>query len=343
MGVFSWTCAHCKHSILVHSDEGINDWMQQAVVLSSTGDVYQGTYDGYGRLECEDGEDVHEAMEHGAVMVHEACWEVAGKPAFWHYRENGLASTSAEDQGYFFDDEHDVIDPRVTDPVERECLLGAGRELREQRRFDERAREVGYMIQDSRFGGDSWHLMFTVIGPVGEPPVYALVDKFHRETKTDASTEEHAEQFALRAWTAWLDSEEFTKLKARSAELVAAARERWIEQLKEKGRFEVGYKPSQGDTVLREGERDWTGGRQVFVVRDKVTGHDVAVMDGPDKEFGRKTFVETGPRGTQSPEFKARMEGMWASRRESERLAIEEAARLNTEWAAAGYPVEEQS
>lgn len=343
MGVFSWTCAHCKHSILVHSDEGINDWMQQAVVLSSTGDVYQGTYDGYGRLdECEDGE-ILDDMYRGAVMVHAACWEVAGKPAFWHYREHGLTSTSAEDQGYFFDDEHDMIDPRVTDSVERECLLGAGRALREQRRFDERAREVGYMLKGPRFDAESWHLMFTVIGPVGEPPVYALVDKFHRETKIDAATEEEGEKIALRAWKSWLDSEEFAKLKERSVELDAAARMQWIEKLKVSGRYEVGYKPTQGDTVLREGERDWTGGRQIFVVRDKVTYRDVAVMDGPDKEFGRKTFVETGPRGTQSPEFKARMEGMWASRRESERLATEEAARLNAEWAGAGYPVEEDT
>lgn len=340
MGVFSWNCAHCGHSVLVHADVGINDWMQQAVVLSSTGDRYEGVYDGYGRIECEDGDEVVDVMNHGGVMAHLACWEVAGKPEFWHYREHNLTSPSSEDQGYFFDEEHDVIDPRVTDPVERERLLGAGRAMREENRLDEKAREVGLLVRDSRFGPESWNLFFWVLGPVDGK--FALTDKFRRETVIDATTEEQAEQHALRAWSSWLESEEFAKLKKRSDGLVELARLRWIEKIKLEGRFKVGYKPARGDTVLHEGEREWTGGRSIFYVHDRVTSKEVAVMDGPDMALGRRTFVaQPGYDGNNSPEWEARVEEFRAAQSESRRLADEEAKRLNDEWAAAGYPMED--
>lgn len=102
MGFFSWKCRACGHSILASCavDREINGWMNKAVAINYDGDMVIGSYDGYGEV---DGTDVD-----GRAMWHKSCWEVAGRPGF------DRPSAAAEDQGYFFDTEHDMLDPKVT-------------------------------------------------------------------------------------------------------------------------------------------------------------------------------------------------------------------------------------
>lgn len=114
MGVFSWTCAHCKHSIISIADRGINEWMMDAVVLDKRGSRILGTYDGYGRL---DELEIADLMCSGAVMAHQACWEVAGKPEFSHYEKNGLTSESAADLIRFILEELTYFSPDEGEPV----------------------------------------------------------------------------------------------------------------------------------------------------------------------------------------------------------------------------------
>lgn len=104
MGLFSYNCRGCGHPLLARhaTDEGINEWMREGVAIFKNGDRISGEYDGYGRLDgyCE--------IDRAACW-HRACWELAGKPEF------DQASTSANDQGHFFDDgAHDMLDPLRT-------------------------------------------------------------------------------------------------------------------------------------------------------------------------------------------------------------------------------------
>jgi hypothetical protein len=102
MGFFSALCDVCDHPILnPYSVNEINGWMMEAVSISEGGDIHVGLYDGYGRI------DEADAVGFGQTVYHKACWELLGKPLGF-YGE----SAYAPDQGYFFDDEHDVPDPR---------------------------------------------------------------------------------------------------------------------------------------------------------------------------------------------------------------------------------------
>ncbi len=75
--------------------------MVNAVALLPTGAVHIGEYDGYGRI---NGAEIH--FEGEPEVYHEACWELAGKPL-----EFTEPSEHAEDQGYFFDNDHDLPEP----------------------------------------------------------------------------------------------------------------------------------------------------------------------------------------------------------------------------------------
>lgn len=84
MGMFSWNCKGCHHSIR----EGA-EWMGEAVALTKKGSRIFGSYDGYGRIDGTDLVDLDGKVE----LWHEACWTLQGKPEFTG------PSKSARDQG----------------------------------------------------------------------------------------------------------------------------------------------------------------------------------------------------------------------------------------------------
>lgn len=107
MGLFSWDCRRCGHSLLSPMATGSrNAWMSDVVVLDSDGELLSGTYDGYGRVDGT-------VMDFdGPAVWHRACWELDGEPTAYPG-----PSADAEDQGWFFDAaDHDVEDPRGTAP-----------------------------------------------------------------------------------------------------------------------------------------------------------------------------------------------------------------------------------
>lgn len=342
MGVFSWTCPHCDHSILAQADSSINEWMLEAVVLEPCGDRVSGSYDGYGGVGDT---EIADAMESGAVLVHLACWEASGKPDFGFYADKGLVSKSALDQGYFYSDgDHDLIDPRITDSAERERLLIEGRRARDVARYGAKAQLVGEILHEAKDlePEDRWKARFGVWEPHGHSKTYALTDKLGGLAATDLSDHTAAEELARRLWGQWIETDEFKSLLAHAKELHLAARAQVLEDLKVKGRYSVAYHPiAGGDIVKKSGERDWVGGRTVYAVSDALNFGDVAVMDAPWVALGTKTF-ESDPEyaGNNSPAWEARVELIRAAQRESRDLAQAEVDRLNKEWAENGYPVE---
>jgi hypothetical protein len=108
MGFFSWDCKVCGHPMISHyavnGDESVDiSWMTHVVVIDANGSILRGEYDGYGRV---DGREVDWTGE--PQCYHKKCWELAGRPV--DYNE---PSKSAYDQGFFFDDEHDVPEPKT--------------------------------------------------------------------------------------------------------------------------------------------------------------------------------------------------------------------------------------
>jgi len=116
MGFFSWDCRECGHPMLSQwSINNTNNWMQHVVVIDSSGVVLKGIYDGYGRVvpisdESTAGYRINNGLLDGGYQDpecwHRACWEIAGKPT--EYTE---PSTSPRDQGFFFEDEHNMEKP----------------------------------------------------------------------------------------------------------------------------------------------------------------------------------------------------------------------------------------
>ena len=55
MGLFSWDCYECKHPMLMPgATNRVNRWMNDCIVITRTGRMIEGDYDGYGRLDGED-------------------------------------------------------------------------------------------------------------------------------------------------------------------------------------------------------------------------------------------------------------------------------------------------
>lgn len=301
MGFFSYLCKECGHPLLSPqaTDPGINDWMAQAAILTNRGSIIIGEYDGYGRAgEMEDG------MEYAACL-HEACWERAGRPGFKHY---GEPSTHAPDQGFFFDDgDHDLIDPRIMKG--REALLQAGIEVRTQARYDRRARDVYEWVYEN--GHDpkpdpTWRHRFGCgqaweAGKVVEGQWF-LTDRLGilPFEENFKGTEEEVKAHLSGLWDAFTASPEYHAFIARALEMREASRRAHHEQLKLQGRYEFSYNRSR--TVL---------GETKFVVRDRMTYENAIEFDheGPGDD----------PKARQA-------------------RAMAEAARLNQEWADAGYP-----
>ena len=126
MGFFSWDCRGCGHPMLSHwSINKINYWMQSVVAIESKGALREGFYDGYGRVipyeEYEAGRtgSAEDRINNSLLddgyqdpeCWHRACWEIAGEPT--EYTE---PSTSPRDQGFFFEDEHNMEKPTKEDP-----------------------------------------------------------------------------------------------------------------------------------------------------------------------------------------------------------------------------------
>lgn len=110
MGFHSRLCEGCKHPLLYPgATEGRNTWMSDCVAITSTGNLINGEYDGYGGI---GGVEFFDGGLDDATVYHRACWEQGGKPM--DYTGD---SDHAEDQGFFFNGpEHDLPDPRTVSP-----------------------------------------------------------------------------------------------------------------------------------------------------------------------------------------------------------------------------------
>ena len=106
MGLFSWKCKKCDHSIKAPYNVPTGwEYMNEAVLLRKGQEPVIGHYDGYGRIEGFE-ESAPTAMSEYEVaaypqdpeMWHKVCWENAGKPEYTGDSEY------AEDQGFFYDD-----------------------------------------------------------------------------------------------------------------------------------------------------------------------------------------------------------------------------------------------
>ena len=316
MGFFSYLCKECNHPLLCPqaTSEGINDWMSDAVALSNRGGRAIGEYDGYGRVGGQD------ELDHQACL-HVACWEKAGKPDFDHY---GEPSAHAQDQGWFFDDaDHDMIDPRITEG--REELLAKGVEARTKARYDQRAREVNEWVNGNRedigteYYRAPWQHRFSY-GKCYEkteqkPGSYVSPKVIEGEWYVSDSfgvlwldehvkgTEEEVQALLKAAWASYEASPECQALLAHALELQAAAKRAHHEKLKAEGRYDVSYGPSRIFVGKGHVER--------YLVRDQMTYENVAEFDYEsegDDRLARRAKADA------------------------------EAARLNTVWAAEGYP-----
>jgi hypothetical protein len=366
--MFSWNCPHCNLSVVHQGDPGISEWQQEAILLSPCGDRISGSYDGYGHL--NDTEITDYMMNGGSsILAHKACWEVAGKPDHKFYAEKGLKSTDARDQGHFFNDDHDLIDPRITNPEERTRLLETGRAARTVQQFNAKAELVGgILVEAKRLPPESrWMARYSIWEKKGGMAGHCLTDKLGGLAGQDMATLEEVAQLGQSLWGQWVESEEFQTFKLRHEEMVAERQLRHIENLKREGRFDVIEDPRNGDVVETDrGTR--THQRYISSVRDNFTYKNVMVFDAPFTALGIK-HIEI--RGSDSMAWAARTEELkatrdesvrlarmyanernrnmaWAARTEELKAARDESVRLarmyanerNREWADAGYPVD---
>lgn len=367
MGFSTLDCKHCNHPVLDPraTDEGINEWMEEGVLMTADGSRLMGKLNG----EAHTLGDFDISMA-GGVMAHKVCWELNGRPDYEAYEKD---SRFSEDQGWFFDDgAHDLIDPRITDEAERARLLAEGVARRTQRRYNERARQVAEMLDKEEreyhrelHGEQMWKLRFSasndfLLDDKGEivrdrrgrakedPNKWHFYDKLSLENELKfEGTEDEMNAHMSAKWAAWIESEEVAGYIARAKEIREEAEREYIEKLKEEGRFEVSYRPSKipGDSVVNTPDeaRPWKGGRSVYTVRDRFLYKEVAEMEGPWEALGTKTFVrDPDYDGNNSAEWEARVEDIRAAGGESARLAKEEAQRLNDQWKADGYPIPEE-
>lgn len=105
MGFFSQECSYCHKSILnPYSVIEKNTWMSDAVAITPAGEIYKGTYDGYGSIGS-----VKDAIGFDNEVYHDFCWTAAGAPTVFT-----APSVHSADQGYFFDDdEYDFANPQA--------------------------------------------------------------------------------------------------------------------------------------------------------------------------------------------------------------------------------------
>ena len=92
MGVYSWNCKKCNHSVKAVTVEGW-EYMNEAVLLLPNGSIIIGEYNGYG---CVGDYAIDDPFD--AELWHKVCWENTGKPSY------SGPSSHADDQGYFYND-----------------------------------------------------------------------------------------------------------------------------------------------------------------------------------------------------------------------------------------------
>ena len=99
MGLFSWNCKKCGHSIKSpYSIPTGWEYMNEAVILREGENPIYGEYDGYGSIGAF---EVNSFGGDEPEMWHKVCWENAGKPEYTGDSEY------APDQGFFYDDPSD--------------------------------------------------------------------------------------------------------------------------------------------------------------------------------------------------------------------------------------------
>lgn len=113
MGYFSWNCKACGLSVRPReATDSTSRWMSRAVVLTPDGKK-SGTYDGYGNIENDAGNDFGTlADDYGQDLefYHQACYNIVGQP-----KRLTSPSTTARDQGYFVTE--DPPEPRTPDDI----------------------------------------------------------------------------------------------------------------------------------------------------------------------------------------------------------------------------------
>jgi hypothetical protein len=307
MGYSSYLCKHCDKGIVDagSTDTGINDWMSHVVMMTANGSrMVEPEFGGYA------GE--YERFTDGAVWVHNACWEVAGKPEFDAY--DGPSGYDPNQGAGSFRGDHDVIDPRITDEAERGRLLAEGIEARSKRQYDSHARTVHDWTdqEDSDYhrekhNGEMFRQRFTYGNKYTDDGegnytkhenAWAVYDELDRERDeaTFAGTEDELKAHLTAVWDAFLESDEHAAYIARAEEMTAEYYAEKTEELKETGRFKTTYGPKEID-----GKEVWP----VHQVKDDL-------HFGTDKEW----FHGDG----------------------SNTRCQAKADKLNEAWAAAGYP-----
>lgn len=218
MGYSSYKCKHCEHSVI--SDDavtaGVNEWMAEVVMLTRNGSRRAvSTYSGY--------EGHYEEFADEAVWVHKACWELNGEPEYDNY--DGPSAYDPE-QG-MSGPEHDQIDPRITDPAERNRLLEEGISARNKRREDARAMLVHDWngmsnARPHHQKNEDWR--FRYLYRTRTNGTFTLVDIFHEipeEEKRFEGTEEEVQRFLAAKWETFVTSDEYAAFLVRAEEIFA--------------------------------------------------------------------------------------------------------------------------
>jgi hypothetical protein len=307
MGYSSYLCKHCDKGIVDASatNEGINEWMAHVVMMTANGSrMVEPEYDGY--------EGHYERFCDGAVWVHNACWEIAGKPEFDAY--DGPSGYDPDQGGGSFRGSLDIIDPRITDEAERARLLAEGIAARTKKRYDHNARQVHDWTdqEDSEYhrekhNGEMFRQRYTYGNKYSEDGeggytkhenawvVYDELDR-ERDEVTYAGTEDELKAHLTALWNAFQESDEHAAYIARAEEMTAAYYAEQIEKFKTEGRFKTTYGPKQVD------------GQEVWPVHQ--------VKDDLHYRMDKEWFHGDGA--------KARCQA--------------KADKLNEAWAAAGHP-----
>ena len=286
MGYSSYLCKHCDHGILSEdaTDEGINEWMAEVVMLSPNGKMVVDTeYSGY------EGEYERFSMN-GSVWAHKACWELAGKPEFATY--DG-PSRSDPNQGAGGKDEL-IVDPRITDEAERERILTEGIARRKERLYSYKAeRACGLAAKAKRdhyikqHEGEMWRLRYYYgqdferdesgeflrgedgrgIRTMNRWYYCDQLDVDHDGGElTFEGTEDECKAHLAKLWEEFLASDELKGYVAFCTERARKHREERIEKLKVEGRFRPTYGPRQID-----GKEIWP----VYWVEDELYIEDL--------------------------------------------------------------------
>jgi len=235
MGYSSYKCKRCGHGILSEdaTDEGINEWMAEVVILAPNGNMTVDTqYTGY--------VGDYERFDHqGSVWLHKACWELAGRPDCDAF-DGG--SVSDDHQGAGGPHAH-IIDPRIKNEDKRARLLANGLEKREVRHrrcvaftvqdwFDDRS----YHLEREQVGDEPWRLRYTyyqgfmrddegkpVLSDPGvpwsyveDPTGWAYRDRLEMDEPEHVftGTEDELKAHLASLWAQFLESDELKELLA---------------------------------------------------------------------------------------------------------------------------------